>query len=103
MTDYDGTAHISEEIKRASIAAPAAIVRPTRKSVGGSRPRADVGTKVARCDRHGRVRLDSEREADESFDRRLSCLTSPVQIVLVLCSGPLADLPGVGGVSPGPL
>ena len=42
MTDYDGTAHISEEIKRASIAAPAAIVSfrnsALRRKVLSSRP-----------------------------------------------------------------
>ncbi|KAL8287634.1 hypothetical protein RQP46_003492 [Phenoliferia psychrophenolica] len=58
MTDYDGTAHISEEIKKASIAAPAAIWI------------AVVGTGIC-----GWI----------------------LNIVLVLCSGPLEDLPGVGG------
>jgi amino acid transporter len=55
MTDYDATAHISEEVKRASYAAPAAIVI------------AVVGTGL---------------------------LGWLLNIVLVLCSGPLENLPG---------
>lgn len=58
MTDYDGTAHISEEVKRASIAAPAAIWI------------AVIGTGI---------------------------LGWILNVVLVLTSGPLSDLPGVGG------
>jgi amino acid transporter len=56
MTDYDATAHICEEVKRASYAAPSAIFI------------AVVGTGL---------------------------LGWLLNIVLVLCSGPLADLPGV--------
>ncbi|KAM0750720.1 amino acid transporter [Meredithblackwellia eburnea MCA 4105] len=58
MTDYDGAAHISEEVKKASIAAPAAIFI------------AVIGTGVC-----GWI----------------------LNVVLVLCSGPLDELPGVGG------
>jgi amino acid permease (GABA permease) len=58
MTDYDATAHISEEVKRASYAAPAAIVI------------AVIGTGL---------------------------LGWLLNIVLVLCSGPLTDLPGPSG------
>jgi amino acid permease (GABA permease) len=58
MTDYDATAHISEEVKRASYAAPAAIVI------------AVVGTGL---------------------------IGWLLNIVLVLCSGPLTDLPGPSG------
>ncbi|KAH9008601.1 APC amino acid permease [Lactarius deliciosus] len=58
MTDYDATAHISEEVKRASYAAPAAIVI------------AVIGTGL---------------------------LGWLLNIVLVLCSGPLGDLPGPSG------
>ncbi|KAF8260282.1 APC amino acid permease [Lactarius quietus] len=57
-TDYDATAHISEEVKRASYAAPAAIVI------------AVIGTGL---------------------------LGWLFNIALVLCSGPLADLPGPSG------
>ncbi|KAE9406087.1 amino acid permease [Gymnopus androsaceus JB14] len=55
MTDYDATAHICEEVKRAAYAAPSAIFI------------AVIGTGV---------------------------LGWLLNIVLVLCSGPLADLPG---------
>ncbi|GAA5913244.1 hypothetical protein JCM6882_000041 [Rhodosporidiobolus microsporus] len=58
MTDYDATAHISEEVKQASIRAPVAIVI------------AVVGTGVC-----GFV----------------------YNIVYVLCSGPLSELPGPSG------
>lgn len=58
MTDYDATAHISEEVKRASYAAPAAIVI------------AVIGTGL---------------------------LGWLLNIVMVLCSGPLTDLPGPSG------
>ncbi|KAL0580383.1 polyamine transporter tpo5 [Marasmius crinis-equi] len=58
MTDYDATAHISEEVKRAAYAAPSAIFI------------AVIGTGV---------------------------IGWLFNIVLVLCSGPLADLPGASG------
>jgi len=58
MTDYDATAHISEEVKRAAYAAPSAIFI------------AVIGTGL---------------------------LGWLLNIVLVLCSGPLADLPGASG------
>jgi len=58
MTDYDATAHISEEVKRAAYAAPSAIFI------------AVIGT---------------------GFSGWL------FNIVLILCSGPLADLPGPSG------
>ncbi|KAJ7153535.1 amino acid permease [Mycena crocata] len=58
MTDYDATAHISEEVKRAAYAAPAAIFI------------AVVGTGL---------------------------IGWLLNIVLVLCSGDLADLPGPSG------
>jgi amino acid transporter len=58
MTGYDATSHISEEVKRASYAAPAAIVI------------AVIGTGL---------------------------LGWLLNIVLVLCSGPLTDLPGPSG------
>jgi len=58
MTDYDATAHISEEVKRAAYAAPAAIFI------------AVIGTGL---------------------------IGWLFNIVLVLCSGPLADLPGPSG------
>ncbi|KAJ7079952.1 APC amino acid permease [Mycena belliarum] len=58
MTDYDATAHISEEVKRAADAAPAAIFI------------AVIGTGV---------------------------IGWLLNIVLVLCSGDLADLPGASG------
>ncbi|THH20951.1 hypothetical protein EW146_g508 [Bondarzewia mesenterica] len=58
MTDYDATAHISEEVKRAAYAAPAAIWI------------AVIGTGL---------------------------IGWLFNIVLVLCSGPLADLPGPSG------
>ncbi|KAH9964971.1 amino acid/polyamine transporter I [Russula dissimulans] len=57
-TDYDATAHISEEVKRAAYAAPAAIFI------------AVIGTGL---------------------------LGWVLNIVLVLCSGPLGDLPGPSG------
>ncbi|GAA5827476.1 hypothetical protein JCM11251_003828 [Rhodosporidiobolus azoricus] len=58
MTDYDATAHISEEVKKASVRAPVAIVI------------AVIGTGVC-----GFV----------------------YNIVYVLCSGPLSELPGPSG------
>jgi len=58
MTGYDGTAHISEELRRAAYSAPAAIII------------AAIGTGIA-----GWL----------------------LNIVLVLCSGPFADLPGPSG------
>ncbi|TFK48319.1 APC amino acid permease [Heliocybe sulcata] len=58
MTDYDATAHISEEVKRAAYAAPAAIFI------------AVIGTGL---------------------------LGWLLNIVLVLCSGPLENLPGASG------
>lgn len=58
MTDYDATAHISEEVKRAAYAAPAAIFI------------AVIGTGL---------------------------LGWLLNIVLVLCSGPLENLPGPSG------
>ncbi|KZO89851.1 APC amino acid permease [Calocera viscosa TUFC12733] len=58
MTDYDATAHISEEVRRAAYAAPAAIFI------------AVIGTGL-----FGWV----------------------LNIVMVLCSGDLADLPGLSG------
>jgi len=58
MTDYDASAHISEEVKRAAYAAPAAIFI------------AVIGTGII-----GWI----------------------FNIVLVLCSGPLGDLPGTSG------
>jgi len=58
MTDYDATAHISEEVKRAAYAAPSAIFI------------AVIGTGLI-----GWI----------------------LNIVLVLCSGPLEDLPGPSG------
>ncbi|KAF8756771.1 Amino acid permease [Rhizoctonia solani] len=60
MTDYDATAHISEEVQRAAVAAPAAIFI------------AVVGTGL---------------------------LGWLFNIVLVLCSGPLEDLPGPSGLA----
>ncbi|GAA5949201.1 hypothetical protein JCM10213_008241 [Rhodosporidiobolus nylandii] len=60
MTDYDATAHISEEIKEASIRAPVAVVV------------AVLGTGI-----FGFV----------------------LNILYVLCSGPLDDLPGAAGYS----
>ncbi|KAJ4484301.1 amino acid permease [Lentinula edodes] len=58
MTDYDATAHICEEVKRAAYAAPTAIFI------------AVIGTGL---------------------------LGWLLNIVIVLCSGPLADLPGASG------
>ncbi|TFK82831.1 APC amino acid permease [Polyporus arcularius HHB13444] len=58
MTDYDATAHISEEVKRAAYAAPSAIFI------------AVIGTGI---------------------------LGWLLNIVLVLCSGPLENLPGASG------
>ncbi|KAI0270633.1 APC amino acid permease [Gloeopeniophorella convolvens] len=58
MTDYDATAHISEEVKRAAYAAPAAIFI------------AVIGTGL---------------------------LGWLLNIVLILCSGPLENLPGPSG------
>ncbi|GBE86966.1 APC amino acid permease [Sparassis latifolia] len=58
MTDYDATAHISEEVKRAAYAAPAAIFI------------AVIGTGI---------------------------LGWLLNIVLVLCSGPIENLPGPSG------
>lgn len=58
MTDYDATAHISEEVRRAAYAAPSAIFI------------AVIGTGI---------------------------LGWILNIVLVLCSGPLGDLPGTSG------
>ncbi|KAG7447357.1 APC amino acid permease [Guyanagaster necrorhizus] len=58
MTDYDATAHISEEVRRAAYAAPSAIFM------------AVIGT--------------------GSFGWLFN-------IVLILCSGPLEDLPGASG------
>ncbi|KAH9943790.1 APC amino acid permease [Amylocystis lapponica] len=58
MTDYDATAHISEEVKRAAYAAPSAIFI------------AVIGTGL---------------------------LGWILNIVLVLCSGPLENLPGASG------
>ncbi|POY75264.1 hypothetical protein BMF94_1634 [Rhodotorula taiwanensis] len=60
MTDYDATAHISEEVKKASIRAPVAIII------------AVAGTGI-----FGWV----------------------YNIMFVLCSGPLQDLPGAAGYS----
>ncbi|KAI5478073.1 hypothetical protein MNV49_005438 [Pseudohyphozyma bogoriensis] len=60
MTDYDATAHISEEVKRASVAAPVAIFV------------AVIGTGIV-----GWV----------------------YNIVFVMCSGDIADLPGISGYS----
>ncbi|KAG8951009.1 hypothetical protein FRC04_006870 [Tulasnella sp. 424] len=60
MTDYDATAHISEEVQRAAYAAPSAIFV------------AVVGTGL---------------------------IGWLLNIVMVLCSGPLADLPGPSGMS----
>ncbi|KAJ1306034.1 hypothetical protein OPQ81_010747 [Rhizoctonia solani] len=60
MTDYDATAHISEEVQRAAVAAPAAIFI------------AVVGTGLI-----GWI----------------------FNIVLVLCSGPLENLPGPSGLA----
>ncbi|CCO30199.1 putative amino-acid permease C15C4,04c [Rhizoctonia solani AG-1 IB] len=60
MTDYDATAHISEEVQRAAVAAPAAIFI------------AVVGTGL---------------------------IGWLFNIVLVLCSGPLEDLPGPSGLA----
>ncbi|KIK97236.1 hypothetical protein PAXRUDRAFT_825124 [Paxillus rubicundulus Ve08.2h10] len=58
MTDYDATAHISEEVRRAAYAAPTAIFI------------AVIGTGI---------------------------LGWILNIVLVLCSGPIENLPGVSG------
>ncbi|KAJ3749773.1 APC amino acid permease [Lentinula raphanica] len=58
MTDYDATAHICEEVRRAAYAAPSAIFI------------AVIGTGM---------------------------LGWLLNIVIVLCSGPLADLPGASG------
>ncbi|KAH9920860.1 APC amino acid permease [Epithele typhae] len=58
MTDYDATAHISEEVKRAAYAAPSAIFI------------AVIGTGL---------------------------IGWLLNIVLILCSGPLENLPGVSG------
>ncbi|KIK25246.1 hypothetical protein PISMIDRAFT_677513 [Pisolithus microcarpus 441] len=58
MTDYDATAHISEEVRRAAYAAPSAIFI------------AVIGTGI---------------------------LGWILNIVLVLCSGPIGDLPGTSG------
>lgn len=58
MTDYDATAHISEEVRRAAYAAPSAIFI------------AVIGTGI---------------------------LGWILNIVLVLCSGPIGDLPGISG------
>ncbi|PCH43180.1 APC amino acid permease [Wolfiporia cocos MD-104 SS10] len=58
MTDYDATAHISEEVKRAAVAAPSAIFI------------AVIGTGL---------------------------LGWVLNIVMVLCSGPLENLPGASG------
>ncbi|KAJ3969213.1 APC amino acid permease [Lentinula raphanica] len=58
MTDYDATAHICEEVRRAAYAAPSAICI------------AVIGTGL---------------------------LGWLLNIVIVLCSGPLADLPGASG------
>jgi len=58
MTDYDATAHISEEVKRAAYAAPSAIFM------------AVVGTGL---------------------------IGWLLNIVLILCSGPLENLPGLSG------
>ncbi|KAI6117502.1 amino acid/polyamine transporter I [Pisolithus croceorrhizus] len=58
MTDYDATAHISEEVRRAAYAAPSAIFI------------AVIGTGI---------------------------LGWILNIVLVLCSGPIGDLPGASG------
>ncbi|CAE6472143.1 unnamed protein product [Rhizoctonia solani] len=60
MTDYDATAHISEEVQRAAVAAPAAIFI------------AVVGTGL---------------------------IGWLFNIVLVLCSGPLENLPGPSGLA----
>jgi len=60
MTDYDATAHISEEVQRAAYAAPAAIF----VAVGGT-----------------------------------GLIGWVLIIVMILCSGPLADLPGPSGLS----
>lgn len=58
MTDYDATAHISEEVRRAAYAAPAAIFI------------AVIGTGI---------------------------LGWLLNIVLMLCSGPIESLPGISG------
>ncbi|KAG1744633.1 APC amino acid permease [Suillus paluster] len=58
MTDYDATAHISEEVRRAAYAAPAAIFI------------AVIGTGI---------------------------LGWLLNIVLMLCSGPIENLPGISG------
>lgn len=60
MTDYDATAHISEEVKRAAVAAPSAIFI------------AVVGTGL---------------------------IGWLFNIVLILCSGPLENLPGPSGLA----
>lgn len=60
MTDYDATAHISEEVRRAAIAAPVAIFV------------AVIGTGLI-----GWI----------------------LNIALVLCSGPLENLPGPTGLA----
>ncbi|KAG9013706.1 hypothetical protein FRB94_001268 [Tulasnella sp. JGI-2019a] len=60
MTDYDATAHISEEVQRAAVAGPSAIFV------------AVIGTGL---------------------------IGWLLNIVMVLCSGPLADLPGPSGLS----
>ncbi|QRV98349.1 amino acid permease [Ceratobasidium sp. AG-Ba] len=60
MTDYDATAHISEEVKRAAVAAPSAIFI------------AVIGTGL---------------------------IGWLLNIVLILCSGPLEDLPGPSGLA----
>ncbi|KAG9083193.1 hypothetical protein FRC06_004661 [Ceratobasidium sp. 370] len=60
MTDYDATAHISEEVKRAAVAAPSAIFI------------AVIGTGL---------------------------IGWLLNIVLVLCSGPLENLPGPSGLA----
>ncbi|KAF8608434.1 APC amino acid permease [Ceratobasidium sp. AG-I] len=60
MTDYDATAHISEEVQRAAVAAPSAIFI------------AVIGTGL---------------------------IGWLLNIVLVLCSGPLENLPGASGLA----
>lgn len=78
MTDYDATAHISEEVKKASVRAPVAIII----AVAGTGIFGWVYNIV------GRPSSANTTERSYSWPQ-----------MFVLCSGPLQDLPGAAGYS----
>lgn len=82
MTDYDATAHISEEVEKASIRAPVAVVI------------AVFGTGIC-----GWIYNIVRCSCLPPLLRHTSLTRLTLRQVYVLCSGPLDELPGLSGYS----